>query len=310
MFMNDIGELLNMTGAEAMKIKSIVLDFFESVMQNEKVCMAKEAAMILATEKDELSHGVFVAEQTEKFNELKADWMETLRIVGTKKKDLVYLRYSISVLKMIYFYTLKSCSEDPIIKRVAIAFSLELNALGREDILFMCLEINYEKLKLTAVKILNAISTDQFEENEQHQLYLVLKDHKNIGSGKNEVIIGTIYLILTKIIQDDKGGNKFATSNFSNFISTSLEMLKKNMSKDTRDDEQDQQEKDALNIGITLFLKSLLKKVGMGGSVETSNNLESISAILKDESYINPPNGLPSEIEKTIGASNSRCKGK
>jgi hypothetical protein len=232
--------------------------------------------------------------------------------------DPAFVNLARAICKVIYYYTYHSCDDsDPEVKKICIFTCDKLNEMNRDVVLFKCLEIPNDKLKMIIVKILNAVNPEQYEEAEQKRLWSILKEHKNVGAGKNEIVIGTIFLILTKIrqyIEDPAHKQIDATSNFiqtnyANFISIALEMLRKNMSRDLKEDAIEQREKNVLNLCIVVFLKAMtLGKGIIPPGIETTNNLDSISIVLRDESNLNPIDSEPAEVEKTIGCRNTKCK--
>jgi hypothetical protein len=167
------------------------------------------------------------------------------------------------------------------------------------------LSIYNDDLKLAIVNILNATPVDQFQYKESTQLAAILKDYKNVGTGKNEEVLGTIFLILTKYVKfgELQSVKPFIKNMRVPCIEETLDILGKNMSRDLRAEEEEQGEKDMLSIAATLFLKVLSRKPETGenklGKVSSQMN-DIIKEIIINEMEFNPRNAKQVEVEKTI----------
>lgn len=316
--------------------KASIFKFVSATLENTKlVCKINSAA---AQGEPEVTHGNLVSCLDPMIRD--AGMLPILAKTLENASDARYVALSYEICQVIYYYTYHSCDNpqaDRAVQKICIDTSKILNDMGRDLYLFNCLEVQNDRLKLIIVKVLNSIRPEQYDDPELRKLWNILREHRNVGAGKNEIIIGTILLIMTKIKQHSEQEEKdsidypprdkaalatkdkqlissreklsFIRSNFANFVNLALELLKKNMSRDLKDDEEEQKEKNILSLCIIIFMKAILKPpLPSSVSIESSENLENIGAILVHESIKNPRDNVICEIEATIGASNAKCR--
>lgn len=317
--------------------KASIFRFISSTLENTKL-VAKNNRLAMINAESEPTHGQLVKLITE-IIEQGIRMLTLLKKTNEYATDYRYVAMSYEICQVIYYYTYHSCDHpaaDKYIQETCIEASVMLNNSARDTTLFQCLEVQNDKLKLIIVKVLNSIRPEQYDDPELRKLWAILREHRNVGAGRNEIIIGTILLIITKIKQHSEQEEKeaaeqmtrdkaaqqakdkqmlasreklnFMRSNFANFITLALELLKKNMSRDLKDDEEEQKEKNILSLCIITFMKAILKPpLPSNFSIETSENLEYIGSILVDESIKNPRDNVICQIEATIGATNAKC---
>ena len=301
-----------MLGAQ---MKTIIYSFLYQSMNNSKLT-AKSSNINTDPTGNLATHGNFVATITDIIKNATVMMLQ-LQTASQFANDPASVALARAICKVVYYYTYHSCDKDDEQVRGICEYTCSiLNEMNRDTVLFKCLEIPNDKLKLIIVKILNAVNPKQYEEGQQKRFWAILKEHKNVGAGKNEIVIGTILLILTKVKQylessapRESGkteSTNFIMINYANFISIALEMMRKNMGRDLQSDLPEQKEKDILNLCIVVFLKAMTSGVIPPG-IESTNNLDAISLILRDESMLNPKESQPAEVEKTIGCLNTKC---
>ena len=76
-----------------------------------------------------------------------------------------------------------------------------MNNNQRETALFNCLDIPNDDVRLAVVGCLFNVPLNELNMDEIHQL-LRLMQTQNIGAGKTEIVLSTIFWILTKLLKD------------------------------------------------------------------------------------------------------------
>jgi hypothetical protein len=257
----------------------------------------------------EPSHENFVRNMWDKLNSLEGVFKK-LEDATNAAHDPAQVILAIACCELIYYYTYNSCeipdgdNQDHDMKLNAPEAYKPFKDKNREMYLFKAFEIPNDELRVIITKILNSIDVTELDFSHHPRLWNMIKEQKNVGAGTNEEVIGTIFLIMTKITQAFRENpSKFIQENSAHFVSGSLDMLRKNMSRDLREDIHEQDEKNILNVCIITFLKSLVAK-GQTERLETTTNMDNILSILKDESNLNPLTSLSTDVEKTVGYQN------
>jgi len=78
--------------------------------------------------------------------------------------------------------------------------SQSLNDNHREDALFRCLEIPDDEVRLAVVQCLFVVPLDEFDSEEIARITKIMSSCSNIGAGKTELVLSTIYWICTKLV--------------------------------------------------------------------------------------------------------------
>lgn len=299
----DITMLLDKTELSD-SIRSTIYRFVTKCLDNKLIC-SKFASDL----SKESSHSNFVKNMWDKLNSLEGVFKK-LEDATNAAHDPVQVDLAIGCCELIYYYTYNSVSRS---EEDAEEIDLKDNSQesyqpfkdkNREMYLFKAFDIPNDDLRVIITRILNSIDVLELDFSHHPRLWSMIKDQKNVGAGTNEEVIGTIFLIMTKIIQAFRENpSKFIQENSAHFVSGSLDMLRKNMSRDLREDPDEQEEKNILNVSIITFLKSLVAK-GHTERLETTTNMDNILTILKDESNLNPVTSLSSDVEKTVGYQN------
>lgn len=79
-----------------------------------------------------------------------------------------------------------------------------MNQNQRDTALFNCLEIPNDEVRLAVVGCLFNVPLKELEPEEIGQL-IRLMSQQNIGAGKTEIVLSTIFWILSKLIRDSSG---------------------------------------------------------------------------------------------------------
>ena len=86
-------------------------------------------------------------------------------------------------------------------------------------------------MKLVVIKGLLAVSTEEWGTEELSYLVNILSGYKNLGSGKTEKILSSIFMILAKLCRDQstKTGKDFTSMFAEDTIRDCLDILMRNM---------------------------------------------------------------------------------
>ena len=144
-----------------------------------------------------------------------------------------------------------------------------LNKNDREKYLFQCFAIPDDDVRLTLVNCILQVPLSELEIEEINYLMKAVSESKNIGAGKTEEIISTIFLIFINLVEDQ---NQLVSKNFrvkycKEAISHCLEILLKNQ-KRRIEDKEEADEKLMLSIACLYFLKAASKSPEMAKKME------------------------------------------
>lgn len=104
-------------------------------------------------------------------------------------------RLFIAILKLITFVSKHANNPGPIQEKCSVYADI-LNENGRETILFNCLRIPNDELKLAIARCLDEVSITQIEIDELAYFSRLLASYKNLGAGKTEeVFIFVIFFL-------------------------------------------------------------------------------------------------------------------
>lgn len=105
----------------------------------------------------------------------------------------------------------------------------QMNDSQREAALFNCLEIPNDDVRLAVVDCLFHVPLGELDVEEIGQL-LRLMLYQNIGAGKTEIVLSTIFWILTKLLKDteSQSSSQFKSKFSFQAINDALSILKRN----------------------------------------------------------------------------------
>ena len=149
--------------------------------------------------------------------------LEAIPLEGVQNKN-IHLTV-ISIVHLIYFVCKNSQNPNsPLYKRCR-EYSTILNSHGREQILFNCLQIPDDDVKLAVVQSLDQVDIEEIEVDELTFFVRLLESYKNLGAGKTEEVLAVIFIILTKVVRDSgPSSREFIQKYAYNAIADSLDM--------------------------------------------------------------------------------------
>ena len=137
-----------------------------------------------------------------------------------------------------------------------------LNDAGREEALFSILEVRNDDVRMAVVSALYVVDPGDFEPQNINDITKVLSSCKNIGAGKTEYVLSSIYWICTRFAlynYDDAppGVRQFQTKFGERVVSDALDILRRNLEHAVSDEDvSDDSQKYTLSIAIVNFLKA------------------------------------------------------
>jgi hypothetical protein len=131
----------------------------------------------------------------------------------------------IAIVKLISYFSEHSNLTSNITK-VTAEIAKSLNQNQRETFLFNCLVIPSDDVRLAIVKCLLMIKVEEWETEEIGHLVTMLGSYKNLGAGKTEQVLSSIFMILSKLCldQSSRTGKDFASMFAENAIIDCLDM--------------------------------------------------------------------------------------
>ena len=102
---------------------------------------------------------------------------------------------------------------DKKLKSLLEKVSNRLNGAAREEALFNCLLIPNDDVKLEVVDCLYFVPIEQIDTEEMESM-IKLMQPENIGAGKTELVLSTIYNILSNLISDNSQKTQAVTTLF------------------------------------------------------------------------------------------------
>lgn len=307
-----------------LETKSSIFHFVASCLENKKIVYS-------ANEDDPPSHLTLVRILTEILNNCKGLLRALDLSENYSEEEIAYVITACNIIKY-YSYnaeihsnlekastvksnvnftsksTIQQPSEDREIQKICDIVSKELDEQERDRKLFNCLEIDNDDLRLAIVDILNSLPISQYNNVDVQALWSKVDNQQNVRTGKIELILGTIYIILSKIVADQSTelGANFVKTNGKQCLNKTLELLRKNMERDLRNDPEEQEEKDQLTCCAILFLKYLMRIQDMYMTVEPPHLLSSALEILQFEYDFNPRSAVDCDIERAVSVDNPK----
>lgn len=115
--------------------------------------------------------------------------------------DPIVIELLIRIINLIEYFCLQAAENQ--VNTLFNAIAQSLNNNNRETALFNCLAIPDDDVRLAVVKCLYVVPVDQFDSDEISQICKIIVSCVNIGAGKTELVLSTIYWILTKFVIGD-----------------------------------------------------------------------------------------------------------
>lgn len=119
----------------------------------------------------------------------------------THLNDPIVIELFIRIINLIEYFCRQAVenTENPLFTAIA----LSLNNNNRETALFNCLAVPDDGVRLAVVKCLFVVPLEQFDTEEITQICQIMTQCVNIGAGQTELVLSTIYWILTKFVTGD-----------------------------------------------------------------------------------------------------------
>ena len=174
----------------------------------------------------------------------------------------------------------------------------------REEALFNCLEIPNDDVRLAVVKCLFVIPIQDFQMPEISHLTKVMSNCNNIGAGKTEHVLSTIYWICTKFVCGDtealEGSPRIFQQKFGEkTVNEAVNILSRNLIRVVEIDEEDS-EKYTLSLSILNFLKASSDKPMMKKYLKGKNALFRKILTNEDTHSSKLIKRIPIDIETTM----------
>jgi hypothetical protein len=165
----------------------------------------------------------------------------------------------ISIINLMRFFCLEAENYDDNQNVLFDAVSYSLNNNNREAALFNCLNVPDDNVKLAVVSCLFVVPLDELESDEITQITAIMSQCNNIGAGKTELVLSTVYWICYKLSVGDPeevDSSKIFQMKFGeNTINEALTILQRNLIR-VSDQEDEDREKYALSLSILNFIKA------------------------------------------------------
>ena len=317
----DIAQIYNLKSKLSINLKTIIIKFCYKTLSNRHLTTRN----ITENNKneDEFEHRAYVL----KINEFLNDMQESMDILKAAKdnpdsEENIALGIALCKLYLFYFESaIKKVEHDrqgendlfqepwgDICEKVLD----QLEDGGIDLVLFNGLSVDNDNFKLAIANVLNMKDVDQFCYEDTIWISSLFQCFKNVGSGKNEKVCGTLYLILTKIIKfsDRKKVTEIIIQKGEYLVNEALDILLKNSQRDLRQDHCEQEEKDELSVCITQFLKTMIEGITDLQEEDHNQNIinpqklfQIVKGIILNEYYYNPKSAISCDIEKSI----TRC---
>lgn len=172
--------------------------------------------------------------------------------------------------------------------------------------MFKCFEIPDDEVRLSLVNCILQVPLSELDIEEINYLMNAIREAKNIGAGKAEEIISTIFMIFINLVKDqvNSASKSFRIKYGGSAIEYCLHILLKNQ-KRFLEEEDEAQEKLMLSVSCLFFLKEASKSPEMYHHMEDRDLSKYFYDNLLSEqiySYANHIN-IPVELEyTTLGA--------
>ena len=183
--------------------------------------------------------------------------------------------------------------------------SSNLDDCQREQALFNCLEIPNDDVRLAVVKCLFVIPIREFQMSEIAHITKIMSNCNNIGAGKTEHVLSTIYWICTKFVCGDTEGEEGSSARIfqekfgEKTVNEAVNILQRNLIRIVEVEEEDV-EKYTLSLSILNFLKASSDKPMMRKYLRGKNSL--FRKILTNEDNYSSKlvKSIPIDIETTM----------
>jgi hypothetical protein len=205
---------------------------------------------VIAPEDDENAENqVFVppeSEDEESFDEKEEEIKKEKAIMASLSHmdDDIVSELFISIINLITYFCLEAENYADNKNKIFDGISSDLNDNGREASLFASLGMPNDDVKLAVVKCLFVVPLDELDIDEISKIVAIVSQCQNIGAGKTELVLSTVYWIFFKLAHgpiDEEGASKIFQQKFGeNAINEALSIMERNLEREIEpDDDED-----------------------------------------------------------------------
>jgi hypothetical protein len=202
----------------------------------------------------------------------------------------------LSLFKMVAFLSL---IQGPVssIAQVTNKFLTE-NKL--HEYLGNCLKVKSDKLRKIAVKCIYYYDHTHIKTEVIDQIIHIISNYNSVTQGETEIILSTIYIILTNILASSSNVKLESTMKFSveRTIEMALDFIKKNLDRNPTLEEELVQ-KNLLGTSLIMFLNLASRNAEFNKILKPGIEVEFRTIYHSDFIYFNSDNYLPLELERT-----------
>jgi hypothetical protein len=209
-------------------------------------------------------------------------------------------RLFIAIIDLVKFFSNKLMETTiPEISELCTSISTTLNANDREELLFNCLEVQNDSVRLAVVQCLDKIPVEEIDIEETGHIVRILESYKNLGVGRTEEVLSQIFILITKILENGEKGEEFRNKFGEMVITECLNILYRNQERDLTLFKDENYEKIMLTASGVFFLKNCSKYENLHSYMENLKAEENMRKILKCEEKYSTYNEIPVDIERT-----------
>lgn len=260
--------------------------------------------------------------QDDKDSDDSDDPRESLKVSAAAGKSNIHIVSSLShlsdpivcelfirIINLIEFFCRQAVENEQ--NNLFSAIAENLNNDNREAALFNCLMVPNDEVRLTVVRCLFVVPEDQLDSEELSQLCSITGSCTNIEAGQTELVLSTIYWILTKLVLGDPNEDQenvyktFQTQFGDQAVNEALGILQRNSARIELGEEDE--EKYALSLSIINFLKASSKAPLMLKYLKQKNAICKKILINEDLFSSDQVKLIPIDIENTCIGRDINC---
>lgn len=191
--------------------------------------------------------------------------------------------------------------EEVTIHQKYAEYSEFLNRFNRETLLFNCLEVPSDDVKLAVAQCLDKIKISEIDTDETSHLVRVIGGQKNLGAGKTEEVLSLIFLILTKVIRqrETSTAREFIAKYSKIAIDDCMDVLMRDMARNLINQPDEQEEKVALAVCCIFFLKVISSDTTARAYLSGERALTCLKISVFCEERFMPNYPVPMDVECT-----------
>tara|TARA_B110000208_G_scaffold140341_1_gene169349 strand:- start:28 stop:6510 length:6483 start_codon:yes stop_codon:yes gene_type:complete len=165
----------------------------------------------------------------------------------------------IAALGLVHYYCHAALDENNV---VAGVISSAMNHQKREALLFDCMTVPHDQVKIAAVDCLLAVPTIEYDVGEVALLVQLLATFvSGVGVGETELVVAGLLQLMTRLMLADTDTSRALRENedamTSSAVETAFKILRSNIDRDTSDDDEEDQQKFILTQATNDFLRTI-----------------------------------------------------